>query len=302
MRRIPPAFLTITFSRCTGIGPACSGSVPGLGVWPVGIRAPGRSGRMARVPRRAWRASVSTGSPRTLPAGCGSRHSAAESRSSVRTQGRYRRPKADPHTARPITLRRTASAAGGLSDDRVMALLTDHEGFVWAGTMEGGLDRIAPRTLAVKVFSHDANDPGSLGAPGVMSLLEDSARPALGGNLWRRTVPARSRHGPIPALPSRSRESREPLGRARYGARRGPDPAPLGRHAGRWTECSRSRQRPLLPSAARRAQSALAGRYDRLLDLRRSQRYGVGGDSRWRSRSCRGQRARPRGDPFRQFR
>jgi diguanylate cyclase (GGDEF)-like protein len=88
-------------------------------------------------------------------------------------------PQADSHTARPITLRQTASAAGGLSDDRVMALLTDHEGVVWAGTMDGGLDRIAPRTLAVKVFSHDANDPGSLGAPGVMSLLEDSA-----GRLW----------------------------------------------------------------------------------------------------------------------
>lgn len=84
-----------------------------------------------------------------------------------------------PQAVRPITLRKTAAAAGGLSDDRVMALLTDHEGVVWAGTMEGGLDRIAPRTLAVKVFAHDANDPGSLGAPGVMSLLEDSA-----GRLW----------------------------------------------------------------------------------------------------------------------
>ena len=83
---------------------------------------------------------------------------------------------ADSRAAPPITLR---EAAGGLSDDRVMALLTDHEGFVWAGTMEGGLDRIAPRSLAVTVFAHDANDPGTLGAPGVMSLLEDSA-----GRLW----------------------------------------------------------------------------------------------------------------------
>jgi diguanylate cyclase (GGDEF)-like protein len=85
----------------------------------------------------------------------------------------------DPHAARSITLRQNSAAVGGLSDDRVMALLTDHEGVVWAGTMEGGLDKIVPRTLAVTVFSHDASDPGSLGASGVMSLLEDSA-----GRLW----------------------------------------------------------------------------------------------------------------------
>jgi diguanylate cyclase (GGDEF)-like protein len=86
---------------------------------------------------------------------------------------------ADLHAARPITLRQSTTAVGGLSDDRIMALLTDHEGIVWAGTMEGGLDKIVPRTLAVTVFSHDASDPASLGAPGVMSLLEDST-----GRLW----------------------------------------------------------------------------------------------------------------------
>ena len=78
--------------------------------------------------------------------------------------------------APPLTLHKKP---GGLSDDRVMTLMTDHEGFVWAGTMEGGLDRIAPRTLEVKVFGSDPNDPTTLGAPGVMSVLEDSA-----GRIW----------------------------------------------------------------------------------------------------------------------
>ena len=79
-----------------------------------------------------------------------------------------------PPGAHPLSLRHSAASARGLSDDRVMALVTDAAGMVWAGTMEGGLDRIDPSTRAVKVFQHDAGDPTSLGAPGVMSLLEDS--------------------------------------------------------------------------------------------------------------------------------
>ena len=81
--------------------------------------------------------------------------------------------------APPLTLRKKP---GALSDDRVMTLLTDHEGFIWAGTMEGGLDRISPRTLEVKVFASEPNDPTTLGAPGVMSVLEDSS-----GRLWAGT-------------------------------------------------------------------------------------------------------------------
>ena len=79
----------------------------------------------------------------------------------------------------PLTLRKKS---GSLSDDRVMSLMTDHEGYVWAGTMEGGLDRITPRTLDVKVFASNPNDPATLGAPGVMSVLEDSA-----GRIWAGT-------------------------------------------------------------------------------------------------------------------
>lgn len=109
--------------------------------------------------------------------------------------------------AHPITLRQSASAPGGLSDDKVMALLTDHEGVVWAGTMEGGLDRIAPHTLAVTVFSHDASDSGTLGAAGVMSLLEDSSDRlwvgTYGGGLSRldRATGRFRRYLPDPANP-----------------------------------------------------------------------------------------------------
>jgi diguanylate cyclase (GGDEF)-like protein len=116
-------------------------------------------------------------------------------------------PLADSRATHPITLRRSSSAPGGLSDDKVMALLTDHEGFVWVGTMEGGLDRIAPHTLTVTVFSHDANDPGTVGAAGVMSLLEDSSSRiwvgTYGGGLSRfdRATGHFQRYTPDPANP-----------------------------------------------------------------------------------------------------
>ena len=104
----------------------------------------------------------------------------------------------------PLTLRRKP---GGLSDDRVMTLMTDHEGDIWAGTMEGGLDRIDPRTLQVKVFDSDPHDPATLGAPGVMSVLEDSAgriwAGTYGGGLSRldRATGRFKRYAPDPADP-----------------------------------------------------------------------------------------------------
>jgi len=66
-----------------------------------------------------------------------------------------------------------------LSDQRVMALLTDRNGTVWAGTMGGGLNRIDPDRFEVATYPYDLNDPHSVGAAGIMSLLEDSA-----GQLW----------------------------------------------------------------------------------------------------------------------
>ncbi|MDH3546686.1 MAG: diguanylate cyclase, partial [Gammaproteobacteria bacterium] len=66
-----------------------------------------------------------------------------------------------------------------LSDDRVMALLTDTSGRIWAGTMTGGLNRIDPENNSIRSYRHDSTDPTSLGADGIMSLLEDSR-----GNIW----------------------------------------------------------------------------------------------------------------------
>ena len=69
--------------------------------------------------------------------------------------------------------------AASLSDDRVMALLTDRDGRLWIGTKKGGLNRFNAATGTFTVFRHDSEDPASLGADGVMSLYEDVA-----GSLW----------------------------------------------------------------------------------------------------------------------
>src|SRR5580698_7763084 len=178
IRRIPPACRITTSWHFTRTARVCSRSARGLAVLPIGIRARGRLDNMARAPTKVWQAGMSTRSPRTRRVGCGSGHSVAVSIVSPH-MGPTSGPLADPHAAHPITLRPGTATPGGLSDDKVMALLTDHDGFVWAGTMEGGLDRISTRSLSVTVFSHDANDPNTLGAAGVMSLLEDSS-----GRLW----------------------------------------------------------------------------------------------------------------------
>lgn len=82
----------------------------------------------------------------------------------------------DPKTGQTITtLRHQPGKARSLSDDRVMTLLTDHDGVIWAGTMSGGVNRIVPQTLVVDAFRHDPANPRSLPAAGVMSSYEDSA-------------------------------------------------------------------------------------------------------------------------------
>ncbi len=67
----------------------------------------------------------------------------------------------------------------GLSDNRVMSLLTDRDGRVWAGTMRGGLNRIDPASDRVTTFRNNPEDPASLAANGVMSLHEDRD-----GRIW----------------------------------------------------------------------------------------------------------------------
>ncbi len=73
-------------------------------------------------------------------------------------------------------------STSGLSDNRIMALLTDHTGAIWAGTMAGGINRIDPVTREVTVFPHDRDDPTSLSADGIMALFEDA-----NGSIWAGT-------------------------------------------------------------------------------------------------------------------
>jgi diguanylate cyclase (GGDEF)-like protein len=78
----------------------------------------------------------------------------------------------DRASNRVTPLRHVNGVRGSLSDDRVMAMLEGGDGSVWVGTMGGGLNRVDPTTLKSEVFSHDPAVPTTLGAPGVMSLLE----------------------------------------------------------------------------------------------------------------------------------
>jgi signal transduction histidine kinase/ligand-binding sensor domain-containing protein/CheY-like chemotaxis protein/HPt (histidine-containing phosphotransfer) domain-containing protein len=68
---------------------------------------------------------------------------------------------------------------GGLTDDRVMALLYEPRGVLWIGTMSGGLAKLDVATGKLKVFRSVADDPSTLPASGVMSLYEDR-----GSTLW----------------------------------------------------------------------------------------------------------------------
>ena len=69
-------------------------------------------------------------------------------------------------------VRHVNGVRSSLSDDRVMAMLEGSDGAVWVGTMGGGLNRVDPTTLKSESFAHDPAVPTSLGAAGVMSLLE----------------------------------------------------------------------------------------------------------------------------------
>ncbi|MGB5740604.1 MAG: two-component regulator propeller domain-containing protein [Woeseia sp.] len=72
-----------------------------------------------------------------------------------------------------------AGADSKLSDDTVMALLTDDNGMIWAGTMHGGLNRINPLTGDISLYRHDAKNAGSIPADGIMSLYK-----AVDGTVW----------------------------------------------------------------------------------------------------------------------
>jgi diguanylate cyclase (GGDEF)-like protein len=80
------------------------------------------------------------------------------------------------------TVFRADGGAGSLGDDRVMSLLVDRAGSLWAGTLAAGLHRRAPGGAGFERFRHDPADPGSLASDGVMCLLE-----ARDGVVWAGT-------------------------------------------------------------------------------------------------------------------
>jgi signal transduction histidine kinase/ligand-binding sensor domain-containing protein len=68
------------------------------------------------------------------------------------------------------------SLADGLSQNSVMALLQDHQGFIWIATQEG-LDRYDGYNFTV--FKHDPQNANSLSLSSILSLFEDRE-----GLLW----------------------------------------------------------------------------------------------------------------------
>jgi ligand-binding sensor domain-containing protein len=79
----------------------------------------------------------------------------------------------------PALYQQASDGGTGLTDDRIMALLRDHEGMLWIGTMTGGVNVLNPDTGKIRVFRHDPADPASLSDDGVMTLYEDRH-----GNVW----------------------------------------------------------------------------------------------------------------------
>ena len=63
-----------------------------------------------------------------------------------------------------------------------MALLHDHRGDLWIGTLDAGLVRMSAATGAFKSYRHDPKNPQSLAANGVTTIFEDRD-----GRLWLGT-------------------------------------------------------------------------------------------------------------------
>lgn len=68
---------------------------------------------------------------------------------------------------------------GSLSFNQLDCIYTDRQGFVWVGTLGGGLDRLDPTTGIFTHFRHQPNNRASLSGDTVTAILEDHA-----GILW----------------------------------------------------------------------------------------------------------------------
>jgi ligand-binding sensor domain-containing protein/signal transduction histidine kinase len=66
-----------------------------------------------------------------------------------------------------------------LSDNFLMSVIEDNQGYIWAGTFNSGLNRFDPNKGEFKLFKHMHNDVHSLSNNGIVSLCEDHT-----GTLW----------------------------------------------------------------------------------------------------------------------
>ncbi|WP_022824388.1 sensor histidine kinase [Hymenobacter norwichensis] len=83
---------------------------------------------------------------------------------------------------------RTLTAADGLAENSVYAIVQDRRGFLWVGTQDG-LSRYDG--VGFRTFRNDAQQPTSLGSNYVLSLCQDHQ-----GNLWAGTGGGLSRYNP----------------------------------------------------------------------------------------------------------
>ena len=146
-----------------------------------------------------------------------------------------------------------------------MALLESSDGDLWVGTMGGGLNRFDPATLKAEVFQNDPAVPTTLGASGVMSLLEVDKQlwvGTFGGGISR--FDARTRR--FDNLRARSRRRPAPVERPRDRAGARPHRARVDRHRRRRPQRLGHPDAPALLLQARRQAARLAERRHYLLD------------------------------------
>src|SRR6059058_5529487 len=96
----------------------------------------------------------------------------------------------DPASGRIRQLPYGSGAPGALSSPHVTAIAQDSHGNLWMGTDGGGLDLARADGTVVKVFRHDARDPGTLPANTVYAHPPPARRPCL-----RAASPGRARRG-----------------------------------------------------------------------------------------------------------
>ncbi|MEM9324966.1 MAG: two-component regulator propeller domain-containing protein [Bacteroidota bacterium] len=66
-----------------------------------------------------------------------------------------------------------------ITNDKVLAVQYDNEGWLWFGMWNGGVHRYNPKTGQLIKFAHDPSDPSSLGSDNIFQLLKDRE-----GNIW----------------------------------------------------------------------------------------------------------------------